>query len=68
MKKRLVMRGMVQNSMMKTAAFTKEIGCRVDIDPKAFETHKITQVPVFLKGDKVIKGNVTLDYAMEKLQ
>jgi type-F conjugative transfer system pilin assembly protein TrbC len=69
---RLVIRGMVDGSMMKTAALSKELGHAIDIDPKLFAQLNITSVPVFMVKTKgtfyKLSGNVTLDWAMEKLQ
>jgi type-F conjugative transfer system pilin assembly protein TrbC len=70
-KVRFVIQGMVQDSMPKTAQLVENIGHPLEIDPKLFEVHKVTHVPVFMttRGDKVyrLQGNVTLDFAVEKL-
>lgn len=71
-KVRFVIQGMVQDSMPKTAQLVEDIGHPLEIDPKLFEVHKVTHVPVFMttRGDKVyrLQGNVTLDFAVEKLR
>jgi type-F conjugative transfer system pilin assembly protein TrbC len=68
---RFVIQGMVNDSMPKTAQLVEEIGHPLEIDPKLFEVHKVTHVPVFMTvmADKVyrLQGNVTLDYALSKL-
>ncbi len=70
-KVRFVIQGMVKDSMPKTAQLVEDIGHPLEIDPKLFEVHKVTHVPVFMstRGDKVyrLQGNVTLDFAVEKL-
>lgn len=68
---RFVIQGMVKDSMPRTAQLVEEIGHPLEIDPKLFEVHSVTDVPVFMakKEDKVyrLQGNVTLDFAIEKL-
>jgi type-F conjugative transfer system pilin assembly protein TrbC len=68
---RLVLRGMVQGSMLKTTSFSKEMGVPIDLDPKLFEKFKIRHVPVFIEktsqGYRKIQGNVELDFALQKL-
>jgi len=70
-KVRFVIQGMVQDSMPKTAQLVENIGHPLEIDPKLFEVYQVTHVPVFMttRGDKVyrLQGNVTLDFAVEKL-
>lgn len=69
---RLVIQGMVKGSMLETAKLVEEIGYPLDIDPKLFEAYQITHVPVFMKQKEgktyAIKGNVTLDFAIFKLE
>jgi type-F conjugative transfer system pilin assembly protein TrbC len=69
---KLVIRGMVAGSIQKTAKLSDEIGYPLDIDPKLFETYKITQVPVFLVFHENkwhrLKGNVELSFALETLK
>ena len=71
-KARLVIRGMINNSLLETAKFVEEIGHPVDIDPPLFQRHGIKTVPTFLnqKGGKsyLLKGNVTADFAFLKLE
>ena len=71
-KVRLVIRGMINNSLLETAKFVEEIGHPVDIDPPLFQRHGIKTVPTFLnlKGGKsyCLKGNVTADFAFSKLE
>lgn len=68
---RLVIQGMIDHSMIKTAAFVEDIGHPVEIDPPLFTKYAILEVPVFMhkKGESVsyLKGNVTLKYAFDKL-
>ena len=66
----LVMRGLYEDSFVKTANKLKNLGIGVDIKPELFETHKVTAVPTFvvLKSDQslwCLKGNVTLDFVMK---
>jgi type-F conjugative transfer system pilin assembly protein TrbC len=70
---RLVIRGLVNGSFQDTAALVKEIGVPIDIDPELFERLNITQVPTFAIKDlggawHTLKGNVSLDYATNKLE
>lgn len=69
----LVMRGLYEDSFVKTASKLKEIGISVDINPELFESHHITAVPTFVaikSGQPVgrLKGNVTLEFAARKFQ
>lgn len=66
----LVMRGLYEDSFVKTANKLKDLGIGVDISPELFETHKVTAVPTFvaLKSDQplwCLKGNVTLDFVVK---
>lgn len=66
----LVMRGLYEDSFVKTANKLKDLGIGVDINPELFETHKVTAVPTFvaLISDRplwCLKGNVTLDFVMK---
>lgn len=73
---RLVIRGMVNDSMKETAKFVKELNGGVEIDPKIFQKYQIRQVPVFLiplknkttkkKEVRIVRGNVGLSYALQK--
>jgi len=68
---RFVIQGMVKGTMPGTAQLVEEIGHPLEIDPKIFEEHKVTHVPVFMakREEKVyrVQGNVTLDFAVKKL-
>tara|TARA_Y100000780_G_scaffold216326_1_gene219530 strand:+ start:1033 stop:1653 length:621 start_codon:yes stop_codon:yes gene_type:complete len=68
---RFVIQGMVKGSMPGTAQLVEDIGHPLEIDPKLFEVHNVTHVPVFMtkRDDKVyhLQGNVTLDFAVSKL-
>lgn len=71
----LVMRGIYKNSFSEMRKKILEIssdGLSINIDPKAFEQYNIKQVPTFVLIDKNkeinrLSGNVSLDYAHEKL-
>ncbi len=71
----LVMRGIYKNSfseMRKRILGISPDGLSINIDPKAFEKYNIKQVPTFVlvENNKEIHrlaGNVSLDYAHEKL-
>ena len=81
-KARLVIRGMVNNSMKETGTLAKEINHPLDIDPKLFKKYGVAEVPTFAvpygnkdekdgEGKKgiewrVIRGNIKLTYALEK--
>jgi type-F conjugative transfer system pilin assembly protein TrbC len=70
---RLIIRGMINNSMKDTALLVKEINYPLDIDPKLFKKFNVNQVPTFViprnsKGIKEwysIRGNVSLGFALE---
>lgn len=74
----LVIRGLYQNSFIKTAQKIQEIfkgmeGVGMDINPELFDAHHITAVPTFVKvkdGKPVctLKGNVSLAFAAKKLE
>jgi type-F conjugative transfer system pilin assembly protein TrbC len=66
----LVMRGLHQDSFIKTAEKIKGLGAPVDINPELFESCQVTAVPAFVlvDGGKPLfrlKGNVTLAFARE---
>jgi len=65
-------RGLIKNSYKETAAYFKRLGVGITIDPRPFREFNQPQVPAFVfKGkDKmfILKGNVPLKYALEKLQ
>ncbi len=67
----LVMRGLYQDSFVKTIQKLQDIG--VDINPQLFERYNITSVPTFVavKEDRVVhrlSGNVSLAFCLEKFQ
>lgn len=67
----LVMRGLHQDSFVKTAEKLKELGITVDIHPDLFEQYQVTIVPTFIQiqDGKLIhrlSGNVTLPFCVEK--
>lgn len=69
----LVMRGLYQDSFIKTASKLQELGIAVDIHPELFETHQVTSVPTFVRledGQPIhcLKGNVTLDFVMKTFE
>jgi hypothetical protein len=69
----LVMRGLYQDSFVKTASKLQELGISVDIHPELFETHHVTSVPTFVKlkdGQPIhsLKGNVTLDFVVKTFE
>ena len=69
----LVMRGLCQDSFVKTASKLQELGIAVDIHPELFETHHVTSVPTFVKlkdgqPNHSLKGNVTLDFVMKTFE
>lgn len=69
----LVMRGLYEDSFAKTAQKIQKLGIAVDINPELFEAHNITVVPTFVwtrNGHpvQILKGNVTLAFAVKKLE
>ena len=69
----LVMRGLYQDSFVKTALKLQKLGIAVDIHPELFETHHVTSVPTFVKlenGQPIhsLKGNVTLDFVVKTFE
>jgi type-F conjugative transfer system pilin assembly protein TrbC len=69
----LVMRGLYQDSFVKTASKIQELGIAVDIHPELFETHHVTSVPTFVRledGQPIhsLKGNVTLDFVVKAFE
>ncbi len=67
----LVIRGMVNGSMMETAKLVDQIDHPIEIDPKLFERFEIKQVPVFViphkKAWHKVSGNVELNFALESV-
>lgn len=68
----LVIRGLVDNSFVKTAKLLQEIGFETVLDPTLFKEYDIQVVPTFVrkhtKGYSKIAGNVSLAYALDKLK
>lgn len=68
----LVIRGLIENSFLKTATFLKDLGEGIVLDPLLFKEYKITVVPTFvekhLAGFNKISGNITLAYALQKFK
>lgn len=72
----LVIRGLIDDSFLKTAKRLKTLGIEVDIDPTVFDQFKVEQVPTFIhvKGrpgayDSVhdrITGSVSVLHALEE--
>lgn len=70
---RLIIRGMVNNSMKDTALLVKEINHPLDIDPKLFKKYRVAQVPTFVIPHEdqdnnewhVIRGNISLGFALD---
>lgn len=67
---RLVLRGLVDDSMEKTAQKIHTLEGVIDVDPELFEQYQIEHVPTFMwakQGEPVGKlmGNITLSYAQE---
>lgn len=73
----LVLRGLKNNSFKETAKVLYDFyknqkgeGTGFEINPELFQKHNITHVPVFLdvKNQNKLSGNVTLNYAVQKLK
>jgi conjugal transfer pilus assembly protein TrbC len=69
---KLVIRGLVDDSMDKTARKISDLGGVLEINPELFDHYQIIQVPTFVlvkKSGETFKlaGNVTLNYAREIL-
>jgi type-F conjugative transfer system pilin assembly protein TrbC len=68
----LVIRGLIDNSFVKTARFLQELGESVVLDPMLFKEYKVEVVPTFIlktsKGYSQIAGNISVDYALEHLR
>jgi type-F conjugative transfer system pilin assembly protein TrbC len=67
---RLVLRGLVEDSMEKTAKKIHELEGVINVDPELFERYQIEHVPTFMwvkQGEPLGKlmGNITLRYAQE---
>lgn len=68
----LIIRGLKNNSFKETAEAIRELEISVQIDPNLFEEHEIKMVPTFVmlrKNEPLkIKGNISLSYALKKLE
>lgn len=69
----LIMRGLYEDSFVKTASKLQELSNAVDIHPELFETHHVTSVPTFVRlenGEPIfsLKGNVTLDFVLKTFE
>jgi len=69
----LIMRGLHEDSFVKTTQKLQGLGITVDINPELFEKHHIKVVPTFIsvRSDYPIcrlKGNVTLEFASQKFK
>lgn len=69
---RLVVQGMIDGSMLKTAAFVEKLGYPIDIDPPLFQKYDIKKVPVFMErtDNKIVmlKGNVKPAFAFKTIK
>ncbi|MBX9697529.1 MAG: type-F conjugative transfer system pilin assembly protein TrbC [Alphaproteobacteria bacterium] len=73
---RLVIRGLIDDSFLKTSKRLKDLGIEVDIDPTVFEAFKVDHVPTFIhiEGKRGaygtihdrMTGNVSVLYALEE--
>ena len=67
----LVIRGMVDGSMHKTAQLVDQMDHPLEIDPKLFEQFGIDKVPMFIIPHKrrwyKVAGNVELTFALERV-
>jgi conjugal transfer pilus assembly protein TrbC len=81
---RFVLRGFVDGSMKETMVFLKRLGdsgVRATIDPKSFQTYKITRVPTIVLTEQIgrleegitpyhdkVSGAVSLGYALDLMK
>ncbi len=75
---RLVIRGLIDDSFLKTAKRLKTLGIEVDIDPTVFDQFKVEQVPALIhaKGGPgayesahdQITGSVSVLHALEEFE
>lgn len=68
---KLVLRGLMEDSIQKTAQKINDLGGVLDVDPQLFEKYHIEHVPTFVQfknNQPVAKlsGNVTIGFALEK--
>ena len=68
----LVIRGLTQNSFIKTAKLLQEMGEGVVLDPTLFKEYNIHVVPTFVRkhtgGYQKIAGNVSLTYVLSRFR
>lgn len=70
---RLVMRGLINGSMMKTKAYIERLKVVIDIDPPAFDDFGIKVAPTILVQEEEGRyykhtGHVPVSYVLEKIQ
>jgi conjugal transfer pilus assembly protein TrbC len=75
---RLILRGLYKDSFRLTQQKIKELGIVADVDPTLFQKFSIKEVPTFVITEPhqdqqsfrydQLSGNVTLTYALEKIQ
>lgn len=72
-----VIRGIPNNSFSKLSQKTRELSdlgvlAQIKIDPKSFESYEVDKVPTFVIkrdiGFDKISGNISLTYALEKME
>jgi type-F conjugative transfer system pilin assembly protein TrbC len=75
---RLVIRGLIDDSFLKTSKRLKALGIEVDIDPTVFDAFKVERVPTFIHvqgrpgayehvHDR-LEGHVSVLYALEEFE
>ena len=68
----LVIRGLIENSFLKTAMLLKDLGESVVLDPLLFREYNVVVAPTFIEVDQAgyqkISGNITLAYALQKFK
>lgn len=65
---KLVFRGLVEGSFKKMVEKLKKLEAKVLIDPTLFDTYQVTRVPVFIRGQNRLAGNVSLEYALARFE
>ncbi|CAO4835083.1 MAG: hypothetical protein FADNKDHG_01552 [Holosporales bacterium] len=69
---RLVIQGMIDGSMLKTADFVEKLGYPIDIYPPLFQKYEIRKVPVFMERTDhkivMLKGNVKPTFAFKRIK
>ena len=73
---RLILRGLYKDSLWRTQQKIKALRIGIDIDPPLFDKFNIQEVPTFILSEPyqeeqpfkydILKGNVTLQYALER--